>query len=88
MTLGFFISCMMMMRLQVELMTEIGFEYGIMNVMSSNVFDRGLAVYSFFYMAFLILVQYSPNTKGALFIAGAISIFFMAFFSSIIIMLL
>lgn len=87
-TTSFLLSCMVMMRLEVELMESIGFKNGIIGFMTSDAFDRGLVVYSVFYVAFLILVHYSPDTKGAIFYASAISIFFMAFFSSALIMLL
>ncbi|MFP4313103.1 MAG: hypothetical protein ACLFR0_02140 [Alphaproteobacteria bacterium] len=86
--LGFLFSCMLMMRLQVEVMHETGYPQGFTNFMTSDAFDRGLVVYSVFYVAYLILTHYSPNTRGALFIAGSISIFFMAFFSSSLIMIL
>lgn len=85
---GFLFSCMLMMRLQVEVMHEIGYTKGFTNLLTSTAFDRGLVVYSIFYVAYLILAHYSPNTKGPMFIAGSISIFFMAFFSSTFIMLL
>lgn len=85
---GFILSCMLMMRLQIEVMQDIGYERGFTNFMTSDAFDRGLVVYSVFYVAYLILAHYSPNTKGPIFIAGSISIFFLAFFASTFIMLL
>lgn len=85
---GFLFSCMLMMRLQVEVMQEIGYDEGFTGLMTSDSFDRGLVVYSIFYVAYLILAHYSPNTRGPMFIAGSISIFFMAFFASTFIMLL
>jgi hypothetical protein len=56
--------------------------------MTSNAYDRALATYSIFYALYLIMVYFSPSTRGAIFVAASISIFFMAFFSTAIIMLL
>lgn len=81
-------SCMLMMRMQIELMVGIGYEKGILNFMDSNIFYRGLAVYSFFYMLFLLLARYSPRSENAIVMAAAISVFFMAFFVSTLIMVL
>jgi len=85
---GFIAACMMMMRLQIELMQEIGFDRGFTNLMTSDSYDRGLVVYSVYYVAYLILAHYSPNTHGPVFIAGSISIFFLAFFTSTFVMML
>jgi len=86
--LGFFAGCMLMMRMQVELMHTTGYPTGFINLMSSQALDRGLLIYSIFYVLYLVLAHYSPNTKGPIFVAGSISIFFMAFFTSSIIMVL
>lgn len=86
--LGFFAGCMLMMRMQVELMHTTGYPTGFINLMGSQALDRGLVVYSIFYVLYLVLAHYSPNTKGPIFVAGSISIFFMAFFTSSIIMVL
>ncbi len=85
---GFIIACMMMMRMQVELMEVIKYPYGLLGLWPWHVFNRGLLIYSIFYAGFFVLAHYSPNTKGALFIAGSISIFFMAFVSSMLLFLL
>ena len=86
--LGFFVGCMLMMRMQVELMDVTGYPTGFIQLLSSTALDRGLVIYSIFYVLYLILAHYSPNTKGPIFVAGSISIFFMAFFTSSIIMVL
>ena len=65
-----------------ELMHTTGYPTGFINLMSSQALDRGLVVYSIFYVLYLILAHYSPNTKGPIFVAGSISIFFMAFTST------
>jgi len=86
--LGFFAGCMLMMRMQVELMHATGFPTGFVNLLNSQAFDRGLVIYSVFYVLYLVMAHYSPNTKGPIFVAGSISIFFMAFFTSSLIMVL
>lgn len=85
---GFFISCILMMRMQVEVMQSIGYETGLMNLLGSNVYDRGLVIYSIFYMLYLVLAHFSPNARGPMLMAASISIFFMAFFTSTFIMVL
>lgn len=85
---AFFISCMMMMRLQVEVMQSINYTHGLAGILTSGVFERGMVVYSIFYLLYLVLVHFSPGSRGAVFFAASISIFFMAFFISSIIMLL
>ena len=86
--LGFFSGCMLMMRMQVELMNATNYPTGFINLMSSTAFDRGLVIYSVFYVLYLTLAHYSPNARGPVFVAASISIFFMAFFTSSIIMVL
>ena len=85
---GFFIICMVMMRLQVELMGSIGYEQGILGVMSMPVFSRGLIVYSLFYIAYMLLAHYSRDSRKVIFMAASISIFFMALFVSSVVMVL
>jgi hypothetical protein len=85
---GFVASCMLMLRLQTELMVEIGYDKGILNFVDSPVFSRGLIVYSIIYIIYLILAYYSPGTRGVVFMAASISIFFMSLFISMIVMVL
>lgn len=85
---AFVLFCMLTMRLQVELIRDTGFDTGYLNFMHSDIFNRAQIVYSVFIVLFLILSHYSPNTRGAIYMAASISIYFMAFFSSMLIMLL
>ena len=80
-------SCMLMMRMQVELMVKIGYPHGMLPFYDAHVFARGVITYSIFYVAFILLAHYSPNTKGALFMTGTISIFFLALLFSTLVML-
>lgn len=83
-----FVGCMLMMRLQVELMNSTGFTTGFTPLMTSGVLARGLAVYSLFYAVFIGLAIYSPKTETPIFMAAAISIFFSALFVSMIVMII
>ena len=85
---GFFLSCALMMRLQVELIASTGYLHGFLNLMSSDIFSRGLATYSLFYLLYCGLMIYSPETRGAILLAGAISIFFAALLVSMVVMVL
>lgn len=86
-TLLFIALSMVGMRLQVEVAMASGFT-GWLGWLSIAPFQRGLAVYSFFIGLFLILTIFSPQTRGPIFMAASLSIFFMAFFVTSVIMLL
>ena len=85
---GFFGTCMVMMRMQIELMAATGFSGGFMGLLEYNATERGLAVYSVFYVIYLVLVLFSPYARGPLLIAASISVFFAALFTSMIVMCL
>lgn len=85
---GFFVGCMLMMRLQIELMESTGYAHGFVPVMSSYVGTRALMVYSVCYGIYIAFAIYSPGTKGTMLMAASISMFFMALFTSMIIMVL
>ncbi len=85
---GFIAACMLMMRLQVELLAGVGYERGIVGLMDSHIFNRGLVVYSVIYIIYFLLAYYSPGTRGSVFMAASISIFFFALFLSMIVMVL
>ncbi len=85
---AFFIGCMVMMRLQVELMVSTGFAGGFTGWWNMDVLSRGQITYSIFYVAYIVLAIYSPGTKGTIFMAASISIFFAALFTSMIVMVI
>jgi len=86
--LGFILSCMFMMRLQIEMMSGIGYEQGILAFMDSHIHVRLMVIYSIVYILYFVMAYYSPNTKGAVFLAASISVFFFALFLSIFLMVL
>tara|TARA_R110001592_G_scaffold3525_18_gene20023 strand:- start:8231 stop:8578 length:348 start_codon:yes stop_codon:yes gene_type:complete len=86
--LGFVISTMILIRLQSEIMTHIGYEYGIIGYMTINVHTRLLAVSSFFYALYLLMAHFSSKTQGVVFMAASLSFFFMIFLIGSLVMLL
>ena len=87
-TIAFFISCFLMMRLQVEMMVSLGFETGFLPLIKWHVQNTALVVYMLFYVAYLAIAHWSPGSDKHIFLAASISIFFAALFTSMIIMLL
>jgi hypothetical protein len=85
---GFFILCMIMMRMQIELMASTGFTRGFLGLLPYDARTRGLAVYSLAYVIYLVLVLFSPYARGTLLMAASISVFFAALFTSMIVMCL
>ena len=88
MAAGFFIGCMVMMRLQAELMYSTGFNAGFIGFLKMDVLHRAQITYSIFYVIYIALAIYSPGTKGPVFLAASISIFFAALFTSMIVMVI
>lgn len=86
--LGFGVSTMILIRLQSEIMTEIGYSTGIMPYLEMNVHTRLLMVTSFFYALYLLMAHFSPKTNGVVFMAASLSIFFMIFLVGSIVMVL
>jgi hypothetical protein len=86
--LGFFVFCMVMMRMQIELMESTGFSRGFIGLLEYDARTRGLAVYSLAYVIYLVLVLFSPYARGTLLMAASISVFFAALFTSMIVMCL
>lgn len=77
-TIGFLLCGMIMMRMLIELIESTGYPTGILPFLHASAFQRGLAVYSVFYMLFMILAYYSPKTDKHVFMSGAISMFILA----------
>ena len=82
---GFVILCMLVLRLQIDIMQSFGFAGGFTGWLDWPLLYRGFAVYGFFTLAYLILSWLSPFTRGAIYLAASLSIFFMAFTVSTIV---
>lgn len=87
-TLAFFLSCFIMMRFQIEMMTSLGYETGFLPFIKWPVQNTALVVYMLFYVAFLAIAHWSPGSDKHIFLAASISIFFGAMFTSMVIMML
>lgn len=80
--------CMLVMRLQIEIVESTGFSKGFTRLMESSLYHRGLVVYGAFITIYLLLSYFSPYTRGVIYLAASISIFFMAFLVSSIVMII
>ena len=87
-TAAFFISCFLMMRMQIEMMTSLGYPTGILPLIKWPVRDTAMVTYMVFYVAYLALAHWSPGTHKHIFLAASISIFFATMLTSMVIMLL
>jgi hypothetical protein len=86
--LAFVLLCMVVMRLQIEIVHSFGFDKGFTGLMTSSLYHRGLVVYGIFTSLYLLLSWLSPGTRGAIYLAASLSIFFMAFTVSSILMII
>ena len=85
---GFVLSCVFMLRLQVELLESIGYPTGIFPFMEAPIFQRGLVVYGVIYMLYFLLTHFSRGSKGVVVLAASISVFFFALILSLGVMVL
>ena len=83
-TLGFVITCILTLRTQVELMNVIGYPTGILTLINSPVFDRGLIIYSIVTAIFLALAHFSPKTRIVIFFAASLSVYIFTFCASLV----
>ena len=86
-TLSFIITCILVLRTQVELIESTGFGEGFLPFIEVPAFTRGLIVYSLAITLFLLLAHFSPRTQNIVFFAAALTIFFFAFVISMVFML-
>lgn len=86
--MGFFAACMIMMRLQVELVETTGYMNGFLGLVDMSARARAIMTYSAFYAIYLVLLLFSPYSRGPVLMAASISVFFAALFTSMIVMVL
>ena len=84
----FIATCLLTLRLQVDLVEGTGFSTGFLPWLHSSARASGEVTYSLIIAVFLILVRYSPNVRGVIFFAASLSVYFMAFCISMVIMAL
>jgi hypothetical protein len=83
---AFIIVCMIVMRLQIQTFEMMGLTKGVTGFFDWPLMHRGYAVYGVFIFLFLILSYFSPYTRGPIYMAASLSIFFMAFTVSSIVL--
>lgn len=86
--LAFLASCMVMMRLLIELIESTGYPHGFLGFLDAPLFLRGVAVYSVFYALYLLLALFSPGSFKVVLMAASITIFFMAAVCTTVVMVL
>lgn len=85
---AFLAASMLMMRLLVELVSSIGYPFGLLGFWDMHVFLRGLIVYSIFYALYLLLAFFSPGSFRVVLLAASISVFFITALAAVIVMVL
>lgn len=76
---AYIIVCMMVMRLQIQIIDMMGYNTGVTGWLDWPAIVRGYVVYGFFIGLFLLLSYLSPYTKGAIYLAASLTLFFIAF---------
>lgn len=79
---------MIMLRLQNELMEEIEFPNGLTGMIEMSSFNRGLIVFAVGTFIYCVLSYISPRTKGAIYMAASLTIFFTTSLISICVMVI
>ena len=81
-------ACILLLRLQVELLRGIGFSNGFLGFMTSDILTRGMVTYGLFILLFLILAHFSKGSDKNIHIAASITIMIAAFCVSTLVMVL
>ena len=84
----FVLVCILALRLQVELMRDIGYETGVLPFLTWPALYRGYVVYGLFMGLFLFLAHISKERNTYIYMAAGISVFIFAFIASIGVMFL
>jgi len=84
----FVLVCMLVLRLEVELIKEIGYEHGFFPFLASPALYRGYMVYGIFIGFFLLMGRISNESNVFVYMAAGISILVLASIVSIGVMFL
>ncbi len=87
-TAVFILTCILTLRTQLEIMGEIGHPEGFLGLWNLGLYERGLIIYGLLITLFLILVHFSPRTRGAVFLVAMISLYILGFCVSMLAMVL
>ena len=69
-------ACMLMLRLQIEFMMDIGYPRGIMPLMDMPLYFRGLWAYGIIHAVYFLLAYFSAGSRNVIFMAFSITLFF------------
>jgi len=87
--IGFVTACILMLRMQIEVLEEFGIaKEGIRGMLTSDPFHRGLATYSVIILLYVLLTVSSKRTMTEVYLAASITIFILAFTISSVLMIL
>lgn len=78
-TILFIVTCVLILRLQIEMMDQIGFPRGIFGFWHWPLLYRGMAGYGVFIAFFLLTARFSPKTDLFVLLAAIITLFIGAF---------
>lgn len=87
-TVCFILLCVFALRLQIELMNEIGYPRGFLQLLNYPLLERGMIAYGTFIAIFMCLLHYSREKDPYVFIAASITVFIVAFCISSFILVL
>ena len=87
-TVFFILACVAVLRLQVDVMAQLGYPTGILTFFDMPLLVRGYILYGLFIALFLVLARLSRGTNQFVFLAATISTFLLAFCISSVVMLL
>ncbi len=86
--IGYVLSCVFMLRMQVDLMQSIGYPRGVLPILSEDVFTRGLVVYGAVSVVYFLWAYYLRDSRPVIFMAHSIALFFIALVASMVVMVL
>ena len=84
----FILGCVLLLRLQLDLLGQIGRPNGLLGWIETDAYLRGVACYGVFIALFLLLARLSPGSDKNVHIAASITLMILAFCLSSLIMLL
>lgn len=74
--LAYVAACMLMMRLQIELLFDLDYPRGILPLMDMPLYYRGLWAYGTVHVPYFLLAYFSPGSRNIIFMAFSITLFF------------
>lgn len=84
---AFITLCITVLRLQIEIVEGFGFTKGVTGFFEWPLILRGYVVYGVFSALYLLLSWLSPFTRGPVYLAASLTIFFMAFAVSSVVLI-